>query len=207
MRIATCILLVAAFLASACHEPPPSNNRRRPVRLPDQALQDARVSGPAFLATARPFVSKPIPGARDWQLAVLPIEGSEHTFTYRVPFEWDVDSRGRASNGTGDVTVRASLTPLGDEDTSLADYLAQLSAGSPLTVRTTANGWTVYSVERDVSVAPSDPNVEQRSFHTAVVDLGERIAKLDVTYDEGLRWRYGDLAHTVVGTVDVQRQH
>jgi hypothetical protein len=205
-RVTTLLLpIAAALVVAACHESPPSNQRHRPVRLPQQAIQEARVTGPAFLATAHPFVNDPVPGAKDWQLAVMPIEGSDHRFAYRVPFEWNIDSLGRASNGNEQVTVRASLTPLADNDTSLAEYLAQLSAGSPIAVRTTPNGWTVYTVERNVSVAPSDPNAEQRTFHTAVVDLGERIAKLDVTYDEGLRWRFGDLAHTILGTIDVQR--
>jgi hypothetical protein len=200
------VVVVAAAFAAGCHDQPPTDSPERPVRLPRDAKLDARIDGPAFLATARAFRDRRTPSTNDWQLGIAPIPGASEAFTYRVPFEWEIDPRGRAANDTETVKVNVALTPISDEDSSMADYLIQLAAGAPFAVRTTANRWTVYSVERTVSVAPSDPDVPERRFHTLVVDIGDRIAKFDITYDAALAWRFDDLAHAILGTVDLQQR-
>jgi hypothetical protein len=170
---------------------------------PPGAVPRATPPGPALLDTVRPWQRPPLPGQADWQLAIASLEGTDLRLSYRVPFQWDLDRRGRAHSGDTLVRAEASLTPISDEQLSIATYLAQLAEGQPIFSRTTQNGYTVYLVEREVSVAPSDPNVAKRYYHTGVVDIGGRIAKLDVVYAAGLHWRFADEANAIIASADV----
>lgn len=205
---AVALIAAAGGLAGGCHDAPPGQPVRTPPKPAASTAQPTTVAppGPALLDTVRPWQRPELPGQSDWQLAIADLPRSEMRITYRVPFQWDVDGRGRARSGDGLVRAQATLTPISDEQLSIATYLAQLAEGHEIHSLTTARGYTVYLVEREVSVAPSDPNVAERYYHTAVVDLGGRIAKLDVLYDADLHWRFGDVANAIIATTDVDRR-
>ncbi len=202
----TAVALAAAVLVSACHDAPPGSPAQPVKRRATKPTERTAPPGPALLDTVKPWRTPPVEGQQDWQLAIAELEETEYRIAYRAPFSWDVDGLGRARSGDGLVQARATLTPLSDEQLSMATYLAQLAEGQPIWSRTTQNGYTVYMVEREVSVAPSDPNVAERYYHTGVVDIGGRIAKLDVLYESRVHWRFGDVANAIISTMDVQRR-
>jgi hypothetical protein len=139
-----------------------------------------------------------------WQTANVPLD-KHHYLSYRVPYDWAIDNRRRARNrdDRARIEVEASYTTLRSSELSLASYAAQLAEGEPVYRVRTPTGDTAYLTTRAVSLAPSDPHAEQFMFHTAVVDIDGRIAKLEATYDAQHRWRFEELCTAIVGTIDV----
>ena len=209
MRACVSWLLAAvavSVLLAGCHNPAGRPAPPQSERLPVEPDERPIPLGPALLDTVTPWTAKPLPEQRDWQLAVAPLPDTDLRIFYRVPFAWAVDGRGRARSRDGLVRASAVLTPISDDQLSLAAYVAQLSEGQPIYSRATKNGYTTYLVGREVSVAPSDPNVARRYHHTAVVDIDGRIAKLDVIYDVGVSWRFREVGNAIIATMEVDRR-
>lgn len=138
----------------------------------------------------------------DWQLAIVHLNDKVR-MTYMAPFRWSIDSRGRGQSLDGLVKASGQWTTIDNTQMSLAAYAASLANGEPVHAITTDSGYVAYATEREVSVAPTDPNVERFMFHTAVVDIDGRIAKLEVRYNATDRWRFHDLANAVLGSIEI----
>jgi hypothetical protein len=126
--------------------------------------------------------------------------------TYRIPQDWSQQGDGESRNRRRFVQAHARVTNLSDSDISLATYAAQLAEGNPIFQYPTQDGHVVYVTSREVALAPSDPDAPREVFHTAVVSVDGKIAKLDVRYDSELDWRFHDLAAAVAGTLQVRRR-
>lgn len=150
----------------------------------------------------QPWTAPPI-DTRDWQLAYTTFEFGR--VDYRVPFEWTVDRRGRASGVNGLVRTYVELTPISAEEISLAAYAAELAGDKPIYVLRQADGQEAFIVEKRVSLAPEDPDAPVYVFHTALLDLDGRIARLEVRYASENAYRFAGVSRAVVGTVQVQR--
>lgn len=194
------VLAAAALVGSGCqnsiHSAPvvPASTDRAPRPLPP---------GPAVLDTVRPWKQPNIPGQLDWQLATASLPGPRE-LTWRVPFQWDADRRGRSSSRDGLVRATASTTRVAQDGLSLATYISQLANGQPIFSYTTKRGYAVFVTQREVSVAPSDPNAARSIFHSAVLDVNGRIIKLEIVYDAKLAWRFSELSRAILGTIEVQ---
>lgn len=210
-----CLCMLAAIVLSGCHDEQRLRERLRgpravqPMRLPVEPDQPTTPPAPALLDTVLPWQQPRTFDTTGWQLVCLR-DGDAWTLRYLVPLEW-VGAEGE-EQCTADAHSRSGLiesvvvvTPLRDEDISLATYAAQLAEGSPIYQYATLDGHTVYVTTREVSVAPSDRNAPRQVFHTAVVDVDGHIAKLDVRYDTSVDWRFAELADAVTGTLEVHR--
>jgi hypothetical protein len=207
---ALALLLAAPFVLAGCHDEQRLRERLEgpTARLPVEPDQPDTPPAPALLDTVRPWrMPKLYAGdATDPWLLVTAHAVGDQDLTYRVPESWTVRSSGRARSGTDEVESHARLTNLRDSDISLATYAAQLAEGNPIYQYTTDDGHVVYVTRREVALAPSDPDAPREVFHTAVVSVNGRIAKLDVRYDSELDWRYDELADAISGTLQVRRR-
>lgn len=207
------LLLVAApLLFAGCHDEERLRERLEGprARLPVEPDQPETPPAPALLDTVEPWrASPPYDGdATDaWDIESATMS-DDVDLTFRIPESWDnaVPGDGRARNATKQVEAHARLTNLEDADISLATYAAQLAEGSPIHQYVTADGHVVYLTRREVTLAPSEPDAPRQVFHTAVVSIDGRIAKLDVRYDSELDWRFDELADAITGTLQVRRR-
>ncbi len=214
-RASALLLLVAASLfVAGCHDEQRLRQRLEgpTARLPVEPDQPKTPPAPALLDTVRPW-QQPAPyGPKviaGWEGLVETSATSDFDLTYRVPPEWVIDPRnnGEAESGRGEVQAHARMTSLSDSDISLATYAAQLAEGNPIYQYSTADGHIVYLTRREVALAASDPKAPREVFHTAVVSIDGRIAKLDVRYESELDWRFDELAAAVTGTLQVRRRN
>ena len=208
-RATALVLLVAAPLfVAGCHDEDRLRQRLEAptARLPIEPDQPETPPAPALLDTVRPW-KQPARYAGDatdaWALVTAHAD-DEQDLTYRVPVTWELRREGRARNLHQEVEAYARVTKLRDSEISLATYAAQLAEGNPIYQYSTSDGHIVYVTRRDVSIAPSDPAAPRQVFHTAVLSIDGRIAKLDVRYDTDLRWRFRDLADAICGTLQVR---
>ncbi len=208
-RAAALVLLVAAPLAfSGCHDEDRLRQRLEAptARLPVEPDQPETPPAPALLDTVRPWQQPDIyagDATDTWALVTTHVDDTQD-LTYRVPETWDDRGEGRSRNLKREVEAFARVTKLRDTSISLATYAAQLAEGNPIFQYSTSDGHIVYVTRREVSIAPSDPVAPRQVFHTAVVSIDGRIAKLDVRYDTDLRWRFSDLADAICGTLQVR---
>lgn len=208
------LLLVAApLLFAGCHDEERLRERLEgpTARLPVEPDQPETPPAPALLDTVKPW--RPMPPydgkvTDRWPGVVTATAGDDTILTYRVPGSWTglEQEDGRARNATRQVEAHARLTNLEDSDISLATYAAQLAEGNPIHQYVTADGHVVYLTRREVTLAPSEPDAPRQVFHTAVVSIDGRIAKLDVRYDSELDWRFNELADAITGTLQVRRR-
>lgn len=205
---AVAAVAVLALAAGACGADDVVPNDSVPTRqprghLPETPARSDVPASPALLDTIGSYVQPRGQASADWQLAIGRL--GSHRLTYRAPIEWEVDGRGRASSGSGIVRAIPTYTPLVEgREVTMPQYLDTLASGNAITSYVTGNGYTVYVVTREVSPAPTDPEVETVIFHTAVVSVGGRMAKLDITYPSKERWRFNDLCIAIMGTIEVQ---
>lgn len=218
-RASALLLLVAApLLVAGCHDEQRLRQRLEgpSARLPVEPDQPTTPPAPALLDTVRPWQQPaPYDGRKTarWEGLVETAATGDFTLTYRVPDDplddgdWVIDGdRGEASNRQGLVQAHARMTNLSDSDISLATYAAQLAEGNPIFQYSTADGHIVYLTRREVALAPSDPDAPREVFHTAVLSIDGRIAKLDVRYDSELDFRFDELASAITGTLQVRRR-
>jgi hypothetical protein len=206
------LVVLAALVALGCHEQPGtkvSPKERLPVEPEDKNRPDGGATDDPDRIDALPWKQPRVPRdpRSDWQIGICHLPEVEATVTYQIPFEWDSpnsDPRCRTRSGDGLVRVVPTVTPLTKEQIGLEDYVAQLAENQPIYTRTTPNGHVTYLTQREVSIAPSDPNVARRMFHTAVVRVDDRIIKLEVSYDVDVRWRFADIANAILGTIEVR---
>lgn len=211
-RLSALALLVAApLLLAGCHDEERLRQRLEgpPARLPVEPDQPKVPPAPALLDTIGVWVPPKLYPSRVtnlWPVSTLRANGFD--LTYRVPDSWRglEDEDGQSGNRRRTVEAQALLTELDDSDISLATYAAQLADGAPIYQYTTEDGHIVYLMRREVSLAPSDPEAPREVFHTAVVSLDGRIAKLDLRFDADLAWQFDDLASAITGTVQVRRR-
>ena len=210
-RALALVLLVAAPLVLAgCHDEERLRQRLEgpTTRLPVEPDQPETPPAPALLDTVRPW-QKPAPYAgtatNTWDIVETRAAG-DYDLTYRVPPDWTQQGDGESHNSRRLVQAHARMTSLSDSDISLATYAAQLAEGNPIYQYPTQDGHVVYVTSREVALAPSDPDAPREEFHTAVVSIDGRIAKLDVRYDSELDWRFNALAAAVAGTLEVRRR-
>lgn len=201
-------LLVAGGCHGANHGPPaggpPEVGARPAERLPIEPLDpDSAVQAGTGSTITRHRAPRRV-SIEGWQLASPEFDDGYEVW-FLVPLAWDVDLAGGASDGSGLVRAEVDLTPLEVSDVPIIEYARQLAEDSPLSHYTTADGASVYVTRREVSVAPSDPDAAREVFHTAIVSLDGRIAKLDVRYAADVDWRFNDLALAITGTVQVRR--
>ena len=73
--------------------------------------------------------------------------------------------------------------------------------------RIESGSWLVKHDDfRVADQSASDPDAPREVFHTAVVSVDGHIAKLDVSYDSELDWRFDERAAAVSGTLQVRRR-
>jgi hypothetical protein len=212
-RAAALALLVAAPIVFAgCHDEERLRQRLEgpPARLPVEPDQPKVPPAPALLDTIGVWVPPklyPASVTNTWPVSTLKAT-DDFNVTYRVPDSWRglEDEDGESRNRRHTVEAQALLTELDDSDISLATYAAQLADGAPIYQYTTEDGHIVYLMRREVSLAPSDPEAPREVFHTAVVSLDGRIAKLDLRFDADLAWQFDELASAITGTVQVRRR-
>lgn len=210
MRRATALLLlaVAPLAFAGCHDEERLRQRLEgpTARLPVEPDQPKSPPAPALLDTVRIW-QPPIPyrgNATDaWDLVKIRVD-ARHDLTYRIPQTWKSLGSGKSSSMRGEVTAHARMTDLVDSDISLATYAAQLAEGNPIFQYVTTDGHVVYLTQREVALAPSDPDAPREVFHTSVVSIDGRIAKLDVRYDSELDWRFNERASAISGTLQVR---
>jgi hypothetical protein len=205
--VASLACIAFAGLAAACGEVgnTRSNPNAAPPRLPVEPGKDATpVELPRVARDIKPWKQPRLVDTRDWQLARADL-GDDDIIRYRVPQQWTVDSRGRGRSGDGLVQSYAVPTAVDKEKLSLEAYAAQLAEGSTLYYKRIQNDESVaYLTVREISIAPSDPNVPSFMYHTAVVESGDRIAKLEVRYDAKDRWRFANQANAIIGTIQLE---
>lgn len=211
-RASALLLLVAApLLFAGCHDEQRLRQRLEgpTARLPVEPDQPTTPPAPALLDTVRPW-QQPAPydgrTTARWEGLVETRATGDFDLTYRVPAWFIVGDDGEAHNRGNLVQAHARMTSLSDSDISLATYAAQLAEGNPIYQYPTADGHIVYLTRREVALAPSDPKAPREVFHTAVVSVDGRIAKLDVRYDSELDFRFDELAGAITGTLQVRRR-
>jgi hypothetical protein len=194
-------LLAGTLVLGACG----SNDAQKAaqVRLPVAPDERSIAPGPAVLDTIQPFVAPTGLSQADWQLAATNVAGGWHV-RYRAPVRWQVEKRGRSHSLDGLVRVQVEPTQVRDDQLSLAAYAATLAEGEPI-YRLGSAGVPAYLTARRVSAAPSDPVIEAAWFHTAVLDLGGRIVKVECRYDASDRFRFYDVCMGVLGTIQAGR--
>ncbi len=214
MRQASALLLLVAvpLVFSGCHDEERLRQRLEgpTARLPVEPDQPKTPPAPALLDTVRPW-QQPAPYdgkvTDTWEDLVDTRATDDFNLTYRVPDGWSTnDDDGKAHNRRDLVEAHARVTNLSDSDISLATYAAQLAEGNPIYQYTTSDGHIVYLTRREVALAPSDPGAPREVFHTAVVSVDGRIAKLDVRYDSELDWRFDEQAAAITGTLQVRKR-
>jgi hypothetical protein len=204
-------VLVAAPLALAgCHDEERLRERLEgPTRrLPVEPDQPSTPPAPALLDTVRPWQQPKGYGdvvTNAWDIVEIS-GGDGWVVSYRIPMSWENRGDGKARSRTELVDSHLRMTSVDDSEISLATYAAQLAEGNPIWQYPTADGHIVYLTRREVALAPSDPSAPREVFHTAVVSIDGRIAKLDVRYNTELDWRYDELAAAITGTLQVRRR-
>lgn len=205
------LLVTAPLLFAGCHDEQRLRQRLEgpTARLPVEPDQPTTPPAPALLDTVGPW-QQPVPYAGNatdtWDITD-PVAAGDFELTFRIPPGWIQDGDpGEARNTRNLVLAHARVTNLSDSDISLATYAAQLAEGNPIFQYSTADGHIVYLTRREVALAPSDPDAPREVFHTAVVSVDGRIAKLDVRYDSELDWRFDTIADAVTGTLQVRRR-
>lgn len=197
-----CVLVaVGGTIAAGCSGGPKTSQAE--LRADAKGSDEPKGVSEGDASKLLPWKQPKLPPHRDWQLAVADLPESDSRITYLVPYEWDVDSHGRATGPNGLVKASVTMTPLTDADTTLVDYVERLADGEPVYVRKTPDGDTTLLTMRDVSVAPADPAAAKRTFHTVAVRVDGHIAKLEVSYDAAVRWRFSDVANAIIGTLAV----
>lgn len=199
------VMVMAGAVVAGCHDEQQLKERMngpRAHRLPASPDETRAVPVPALLDTIKPWTQPKAVDTTGWQLAISHLGSTD--IWYRVPFAWNVDGRGRATNLAKIVKTEALRTPLTDAKISLAAYASSLAEGKPIYSLTTDDGHIAYLTRRKVSVAPSDPNTESEMFHTAVFDVNGSIFKLEARYDATQTWRFADIADAILGTVQVR---
>lgn len=210
-RIPALAMLVAApFVFAGCHDEERLRQRLEgpTTRLPVEPDQPDTPPAPALLDTVQPWeqpAAYPPAKVATWDIVETKATG-DFDLTYRIPPEWSQRGDGKARNRRGLVDAHARMTNLSDSDISLATYAAQLAEGNPIYQYPTTDGHVVYLMSREVALAPSDPEAPREIFHTAVVSIDGKIAKLDVRYDSELDWRFGTVADAITGTLQVRRR-
>lgn len=212
-RIASVAVLLAAasVVLGGCHDEERLRERlERPVaRLPVEPDQPTTPPAPALLDTVRPWRQPKLYDGNvtdSWNLVTIHVDDDDD-LTYRIPRSWMLrggEFSGRSHNRSRDVDAHARVTNLEDSEVSLATYAAQLAEGNPIWQYATSDGHVVYLTRREVAIAPSDRAAPREVFHTAVVSVDGRIAKLDVRYDSDLDWRFDTLASAISGTLQVR---
>lgn len=201
-------MLCAALICAACGtpsriDPGGATTRSKPIgNLPATPANVSTPPGPAILATTTPYGTPTFAEIADWQAVYGRISGAWR-IVWRVPQDWQIVGARRASIGEDEAISIATFTPLKTANVTVASYLADLADGTPISQYTSTSGFTFYVLERTISVAPTDPDAETAVFHTAVVVINGRIAKLEVTYPNDNRFRFADTARTIIGSADV----
>lgn len=172
------------------------------VQAPKHGSGQPPPPGPAILDTIRPYTFDRPQDFGSWIAgrASLP---RDVDLQWRMPAEWVSDSPGRARSADGLVRLQVIETDIAEQDLSLADYLGELSQGEPVTSYLDRTRFAVYVTSREVSVAPTDPNTPRSMFHTAIVDVDDRYVKVEITFDSVDAWRFNDLAHAMLGTIQI----
>jgi hypothetical protein len=202
------VLVAASLLLAGCHDEQRTRERleRPTARLPVEPDQPATPPAPALLDTVRPWRT-PAPyggNVTDTWALVTTSAGDGVDLTYRVPGTWTDRGNGRSRNLGQEVSAHVRMTNLSESSVSLATYAAQLADGSAIFQYATSDGRIVYLTRRVVAIAPAEPRAPRQVFHTAVVSVDGRIAKLDVRYDLSLDWRFDELAGAISGTLQVR---
>lgn len=202
------LCVVVSLLISGCHDEAKLRSRLEgpTPRLPVEPDQPATPPAPALLDIVRAW-RQPDQfkgNAMDAWAIVSAHANDDDDITFRVPQSWTIKNSGRATNATAVVDAHARVTKLRDSDISLATYAAQLAEGNPIFQYVTSDGHIVYVTRREVALAPSDPTAAREIFHTAVLSVDGKIAKLDVRFDRSLEWRFDDLADAIAGTIQVR---
>lgn len=193
-------LLAALVLLSGCGT---SSAQQAPrVRVPRTTGVEPLPSGPAILDTIRPYHSNRASRASLWQTVTASISG-DRMVQWRMPIEWIADNEGSAHTADDLVDLEVIQTGVAQDGLSMADYLTELAQGEPITSYVNRARYTVYVTSREVSVAPTDPNAPRSMFHTAVIDTGDKFIKVEITFDSALDWRFDDLAHDILGTIQI----
>jgi hypothetical protein len=204
---ALALLVAAPFVFAGCHDEERLRARLEgpTARLPVEPDQPKTPPAPALLDTVEPWQQPALYPARKtnrWDIIDTRAAG-DFDLTYRVPPTWSGDD-GEARNRGSLVQAHARMTSLSDSDISLATYAAQLAEGNPIYQYPTTDGHIVYVTRREVALAPADPDAPREVFHTAVVSVEGRIAKLDVRYDSEFDWRFDEQAAAIAGTLQVR---
>jgi len=209
--VALALLAAAQFALAGCHDEARLRQRLEgpPTRLPVEPDEPSVPPVPALLDTVQAWKPPTSCCSRaevaEWNI-VTTSAGDDFEITYRVPATWsEQDDSGTTRNLDRTISAKARRTELDDSELSLATYAAQLAGANPLYQYSTTDGHVVYLTRRDVDLVPSDPDAPGQVFHTAVMSVDGRIAKLDVRYDEEYDWRWGELADAITGTLQVRR--
>ncbi len=194
------LLLTVIALVSSCGT---GTSQRAPhVRVPLPGGATPLPPGPAILDTVKPYGSTTTHNASLWQTVVASISVNRMV-QWRMPIEWLSDKEGSAHTADNLVKLQVIQTGVAQDGLSMADYLTELAQGARISSYVTRAGYTVYVTSREVSVAPTDPNAPRSMFHTAVIDTGDRFIKVEITFDASLDWRFDDLAHGILGTIQI----
>lgn len=198
------VTVACAVTVAACGGGGTDNPAAAPPRLPVEPGKDATpIEVPRITRDMRQWKQPRLIDTRDWQLAIADL-GEQRVVRYRVPLQWTVDQRGRAKSGDELVQSYVELASVDKDEISLPAYAAQLSEGSKLQYKRMANGEVAFLTVREISIAPSDPNAPRFMYHTAVVDLGDSLAKLEVRYSAKHRWRFANQASAIIGTIQAE---
>ncbi len=200
--MASALAVFVALACAGCTRPPTDDPNKPPPKLPRTPPKLKTDTGSSVGQTQR-WLNPPV-NTTDWQVALAPIEGEKSLrIRYRVPQQWSVDRRGRGRSGDGLVQSYAYRTELRTSDLSASAHAAHLADGGVVFERVMAAGGTSYLVVREVSIAPSDPNVERMMYHTALAEVDGRIVKLEVRYRSDVRWRFREVANAVIGSMEI----
>ncbi|MBC7645233.1 MAG: hypothetical protein H7123_08905 [Thermoleophilia bacterium] len=206
--VLVCLLCAFALALSACStrvadtQSPGTLSTTPEGHVPLTPAHVVTPDGPAVLATITPFAPTALSGQADWQIITAHISRSWR-ITWRVPLDWQITGGKRAESGDQRAETSAAFTTLHTGDVTLTAYLTELANDIPIQTYVSKNGYTFYVLERRVSVAPTDPDAASAYFHTAVVNIGGHIAKLEITYASADRFRFEDLANAVLATAEV----
>lgn len=200
-------MLAVAIALTGCHQRHGTDATRPTSNPPGGDPRHSRTSSrapalepPRILPWAPPDVS-----TVDWQFVIGRL-GGETALTYRVPIRWSVEHSGRTVSGDGVVRTSVERTDVVLDRLSLSDYLDQLAGHQPVVrLLRHGDGTAAYVLEREVKLAPNEPNSASYVFHTAVLVVRGRVVKLDVRYPREDKWRYEKIASAVIGTMTLQR--
>ena len=176
--------------------------KRVDVQPSSQGDEPPPPPGPAILDTVSQYRSLRPADYGSW-IAGHASVSKDLDLQWRMPAEWISDSPGRARSADGLVRLQVIKTDIAKQGLSLADYLGDLSQGEPVSSYLDRARHAIYVTSREVSVAPTDPNTPRSIFHTAVVDVDGNYIKVEITFDSSDSWRFDDLAHTMLGTIDI----